>query len=38
VKKFAIYVESREFGSQIREIDPPRDESGGDVEASLGSL
>lgn len=39
VKKFAIYIESKEFGSQIREVDPPRDESTGDsAESSLGSL
>ena len=39
VKKFAIYIESREFGSQIREIDPPKDESGGNsADTSAGSL
>lgn len=27
VKRFAVLVQSEEFGSQIREIDPPKDDS-----------
>ena len=34
VKKFAIYIESRDLGSQIREVDPPKDESGGEMQSS----